>query len=198
MDASEFYTFLIGKLPNFYLVYDEDEELQKYISALCDSGYASIINGENSLLDLIDPYKCPEEILPMFCGSFGFDYYPNIPAKYHRKLLANIRELNRRRGTYYCVRFLCRALTGMEIDMSYDSNTQTLAIHLLANSLEAATSVDVSVQVVSLFIKDFLPYFVSTVVVDSVVTDTYLESPLYHAAFITQTEEVTLPTTYTF
>jgi phage tail-like protein len=194
-------------MPRLYREYDTNNEFRLYIESLCEGGFNEIISGENTFLDLIDPYNCPEPFLPVFCNCFGIKYYPSIPAVYHRKLLANIGELVRRRGTYNCVRFLCRVLTGMEIDYRLEykedwvegsGESKTLFINLKAETLADVSNIDLSIKVVSLFILDFIPYYINSVMITHIVNDVPLTIPVYRTGVVFTDKEYILPVDYTY
>lgn len=207
MNPYLFLDFIYNKnLPDIYKVYDNEKfEFKKYIEALYEGGFLTVINGENELINLIDPILCPEKALPLFCNSFGLNYYPDIPPKYHRKLLANIGELNRRRGSYYCIRFLCRVLTGKEVDFEYDYTTEpdyegfkVLLIDLIVETLIDATNLVEDIKAVKAFIPDFIPYFIPATLITSIIDEWLITVPLSKVTFMTIQREITSPLEYEF
>lgn len=149
------------KLPQVYR--DEDRKieypLKRYLESLIDGGYCGSIKDIEDTLLLIDPDKIPDKFFPYLCESFGLTYLPDMDITYQRKFLSNVGELNKRRGTFSCVHFLIRALTGLDAELSYEGST--LSITLLAKNLSQVDSIDVSMEVIRNYIKTQIPYFVS-------------------------------------
>lgn len=178
---------------------EDDGTLENYLDSIVSSAYADIIDGEENLPNLINPLKCPEEFLPYLSWCYGLTYYPSIPAIYYRKILNNITELNRRRGTKGCLRYLCRVLTGMEINITYEElskSSRILTIELLAESIADVTNMDLSIQVISVFIKGFVPYYITELYITSVISSIYIDSASYISAFVSSQKYITLPSDY--
>ena len=157
------------KLPQVYR--DADKELKsyplyRYLGSLIEGGYAEALTDINNLLNLVDPQKCPEEFLPYFCNSFGLEYFEDIDSGYQRKMLANIGEVIKRRGTYSCVRFLVRVLTGMDVELEYirgeynEVEGRHLIVTLLASSLDQINNMDTNRAVVERYIQTQIPYYI--------------------------------------
>lgn len=176
--------YLYNKLPEIYRVYDTSGELKKYISALCDYGLDVLLERINVSSNNLDPSTCEASLLPILCASFGVNYYPDVPDIYYRRLLKNVGELIRRRGTYNCVHYLSRVLTGMEslVDFSWmgfgsvaipgvteidEIDANVLYITLLANTVEQAVNSEELKDVVKKFILDFVPFYVKDVEINA-------------------------------
>ena len=99
-------------------------------------------------------------------------------------------ELRRRRGTYSCIRFLVRVLTGMDVKLSYlrgEYNGQLgrhLIISLQAKTVEELLNLDISVSIVSKFVEFFTPYYITTHVIGE-VTSSNIRGNKYVAGVIT-------------
>lgn len=152
------------KLPEVYR--DEDSKLgyplKRYLQSLIEGGYYGIIWDIERLMFLIDPMTVPKELFPYLCESFGLPYFPDMDISFQRKFLANVGELNKRKGTYASVHHLVRALTGLESELSY--NDGVLNIVLLAKNLEQLNNIEISIGVIQNYISSQLPYFVDTAV----------------------------------
>lgn len=150
------------KLPQVYR--DEDSKigypLKRYLESLIEGGYYGSIKDIEGLMSLVDPMTIPEEYFPYLCESFGLTYFPDMDIAYQRKFLANIGELNKRKGTFASVQFLVRALTGLDCEFSYEDGV--LHITLLAKNLEQLNSIETSTGVIKNYISSQLPYYVST------------------------------------
>ena len=168
------------KLPQVYRDMDSSMVTQpfyRYLSSLVEGGYSTVLAEVENLLDLIDPEVCPEEFLPYLSQSFGLDYFEDISPVYHRRFLSNIGEIIKRRGTYSCLRFLVRALTGLNVSFEYIRGEykgvqgRHLIVNLLAETLEQLNDIDTSIFVVEQFLTTQIPYYITPHVVSQVVTE---------------------------
>lgn len=162
MEKNLFSPELYNRLPRFYHRYDNGD-LQKYIETLCEYGYGDIIDSINEFTNYIDPEKCPVGVLPIFCKCFEVPFSPDIDPKYIRKLLSNLGELRRRRGSLNCIRFLVRVLTGLEISVVYAVTTGLISLSIKVITLAQITEQAVSQKVIKFFIANYLPYTVRDV-----------------------------------
>lgn len=181
-----------NKLPQIYRDMDKAQmtfPLKRYLSALIDGGYAELLKDTNNLMELVDPQKCPEKFLPMLCESFGLPYFNDIPAIYQRKFISNIGEINKRRGTYSCVTFLVRVLTGLDTELSYarTSNGRELDITLLAKTLQQLSEIDTSVSVIEKYIQTQIPYYITPRVNSRVESQTIASRTYRSSAIFTNT-----------
>lgn len=159
------------KLPQVYR--DKDSEigypLKRYLESLIEGGYYGSIKDIEGMMSLIDPVTIPDEYFPYLCESFGLTYFPDIDISYQRKFLSNLGEIIRRRGTFSCVRFLIRVLTGLEANLSYiegELNGEVgnfLNIILLAKDLEQIDKIDTSMKVIGSYISSHIPYYIKPV-----------------------------------
>lgn len=151
------------KLPQVYR--DEDSKigypLKRYLESLIEGGYYDSIKDIEGILSLVDPMTIPNEFFPYLCESFGLPYFPDMDISYQRKFLANIGELNKRRGTFASVQFLARALTGLDSELSYEDGF--LSIVLLARNLEQLNSINTSMGVIKNYISSQIPYYVKPI-----------------------------------
>lgn len=148
------------KLPQLYRDADRDLmtfPLKRYLQSLIDGGYCGSIEDIERALLLVDPQNVPEEFLPYLCESFGLPYFKDIDPTYTRKFLANYSELYRRRGTFSCVRYLARVLTGMDAKLSYvrgeyeGAMGRHLIIDLQAENLQDILNMDTSKEIIRQF-----------------------------------------------
>ena len=188
IDSNNFLNFLYGKLPGVYK--EEDEKiglpLYRYLQALCLGGFSKVISDSNNFLDLVDPQKCPDYMLPYLYESFGLEYYKDIPIEYHRKFLSNVGLLLKRRGTPSSIRYLISTITGFEVDLSYrreyneeeEREERVLEITLIVDSVEKAANAQVAVGVIEQFIKTQLPFYIIPKVIVS-TAEVYYEYNYY-------------------
>ena len=158
------------KLPQVYR--EEDSKigypLKRYLESLIEGGYKGAIADIEKILTLFDPNTVSDSLLPFLCESFGLEYFPDIEAKYQRKFVMNFGELVRRRGTFASVRYMIRALTGLESDLSKEGDT--LNIVLLAANIEQINNMEISMVVVDNYIRSQIPYFVTPHITSRVAT----------------------------
>ena len=170
------------KLPKIYQDADArvDYQLKRYLESLIDGGFCGSIEDIERVLLLVDPETIPEEFLPYLYASFGLEYFPDISATYQRKLLLNLGELMRRRGTFSCVRFLIKVLTGLESELSFENGE--LIIVLLAKTIEQINSVETSMYVIENLIRSYIPYFVNIVITSRVDTQIVSSKSYSHSS----------------
>lgn len=195
ISSKEYVDFLYNaKLPQVYRDYDRDVEyaLYRYLQALVDGGYGYIIESVNGLLDLFNPSVCPVECLPYFCQSFGITYYAEIPEIYWRRLLANIGEIIHRRGTYSCIKYLVRALTGLDVLLYYKrgyNETHTaygrfLTAMLQSEDVDTILNMEVATTVVQKFIQEFVPHYITSVKVGANIKTQLVQTEYVRKGFI--------------
>lgn len=178
------------KLPKLYRDADisVDYALKRYLQTLIEGGYLHVISDAERLRQLVNPISCPAEFFPHLYESFGLTYYPDIDIKYHRRFLSNFGEIMRRRGTYSCIDYLVRTVTGIPVTLTYTRTYggepgRYLIVTLVAETMAQLEGIDTSIQVIQRFIGDFIPYYITPVVV-SQVNSQYLsnENHLYGGA----------------
>lgn len=149
------------KMPALYRIEDKkvDFHLYKFLSAVFMGG-ESVINRINDFSKVLDPLKCPDKFIPSLTKTFGIKFYEDIPLKYYRRLLSEIGELNRRRGSYSSIEYLAKVLTGFDVDLNYQkiNNKRTLTVEIFVNSVQDLDNIDIDIKVLKDFLKDFLPF----------------------------------------
>lgn len=191
-----------NKLPKVYRDYDSQIglPLYRYLTALLDGGYGYILESINTLTDLFDPEVCPTECIPLLCKSFGLPYYSDIPEVYWRRLLANIGEIMKRRGTYSCIKYLIRVLSGLNVALSYkrgynEDNTEYgrfLIANISAEDVSNILNLDVTTRVIEKFIREFVPHYITTVEVTAEINTQVLETTLLRTPSMTQSTNAKL------
>jgi hypothetical protein len=150
--------------------------LYRYLQSLILGGHEWNIQDIENIITLVNPETCPAEFFPILYESFGLTYYPDVDIKYHRKFLMNFGELRRRRGTYSCIRYLVRVLTGLDVELSYlrgeylGEQGRHLILNLKATSIMEILNLDNSVALVQKFLGLFLPYYITTHTIGSIAT----------------------------
>lgn len=158
-------------LPKVYSEYDKKytkhQDLYKYLQASLYGGSDYLLDKARGIKDLVDPLRCPEEILPLLYKCWGLEYFQDIDVYFNRVFLANIGEFVKRRGTIGGIQFIIRALTGMESEITYQRRTKAvdgkdgryLYIKMLASDVNQANNVTTNVYVVTRFIKKHIPFY---------------------------------------
>lgn len=187
------------KLPQIYR--DEDSKigfpLKRYLESLIEGGYCDSIEDIEGILSLIDPMTVPDAFFPYLCKSFGLTYFPDIDISYQRKFLANIGEINNRRGTFSCVQFLIRVLTGLSCELSYyegeygGQDGNYLFIELKARTMDELNKIETSMEVISNFIGTQIPYYVLPVISSSLSVQVVSSKSYSHSA-VTQFKSYTI------
>lgn len=158
-------------LPKVYSEYDKKytkhQDLYKYLQASLYGGSDYLLDKARGIKDLVDPLRCPEEILPLLYKCWGLEYFQDIDVYSNRVFLANIGDFVKRSGTIGGIQFIIRALTGMESEITYQRKTKAvdgkdgryLYIKMLANDVNQANNVTTNVYVVTRFIKKHIPFY---------------------------------------
>ena len=178
------------KLPQVYR--DEDRKigypLKRYLESLIEGGCYGSIEDIEGMMNLIDPKTIPKEFFQYLCESFGLTYFPDINVTYQRKFLSNIGEIIKRRGTFACVRYLVRALTGLDVELSYmegeyngvDGNY--LFITLLAKNMEQIENMDISREVIGKYVSTQIPYYVTPIIPSKISVQVINSASYSHSA----------------
>lgn len=154
-----------NKLPEIYRIKDLEQKpplpLYRYLMFMGYGGFSYTIDDAYGALSLVDPEECPKDALPYLLESFGIPYHKDIPEIYQRRLLANVGELVKRRGTYNCIKYLSRALTGMDVDIERKENRGrvTLSITMKAETAEQVENLPISLAVFRNYLKQWVPFW---------------------------------------
>ena len=154
--------------------------LKRYLESLIAGGYYDSIIDIEGILFLVDPMTVPEEYFPYLCESFGFKYFPDIDIYYQRKFLSNLGELNRRKGTYSCVQYLAKALTGLDSELKLEDGV--LHIIVLAKNVEQLNNINTSMKVIERYIENQIPYFISPAMSSRITTQVIVSKSYAHSA----------------
>lgn len=200
MNGEEFALTLFEKMPEVYKTTDAnyDNFLQKYLDAI-SVGLSLIMDDINDFKSLVfNPLKCKDDYIPVLCDCFYIPYYRDIPTIYYRKLLNDISSLRIRKGTTNCVQYLCRALTGLDVEIDPENTDEhVLEIVLSAETLSEVLDIDVTTEVLGKFIKDFIPFYIHTVNITSEVTESELSTNLFSYSLNSLEKDIELPV-YTY
>lgn len=165
------------KLPQVYRDMDamlKTYPLKRYLASLIEGGYSEVLKDTDGILDLVDPEKCPSKFLPYLCESFGLEYFEDMDDTYQRRFLVNIGEILKRRGTYACVRYLVRVLTGLDVDLRYergyneDKYGRWLFVELQGVNIDQILQIDTSIKVIERYVGTQIPYFITAILSASI------------------------------
>lgn len=179
-------------LPGIYQEEDAKigKPLYRYLQSIILGGYDLAIQDIDNIIKLVDPETCPEQFFPILYESFGFEYYPDVDIKYHRRFLMNFGELRKRRGTYSSIRFLVRVLTSMDVKQSYlrgeyeGKQGRHLILDLQAKSISDIINMDVNKAVIEQFLGLFVPYYITTHVTGSIANQIVQSETRFHGSAV--------------
>lgn len=166
MTEEKLFNYLHTCLPKIYWDLDKDTYLYRYLQALVEGGYADVLEDSKNLATLLDPQKCPDELLQFFYRSFGLTYFPDIAPIYHRRLLANLGGIIKRRGTYSCVEFLTQAISGTDVFSEYRREEiggvirRHLILSVICTTLDQVNNLTTEIEILSRFIREYIPYYI--------------------------------------
>lgn len=181
--------YMYNRLPKVYREQDVDKDLYKYLDVL-GNGLDLLLLGSKEDFNLFEVKDV--SIAKNICESLGIPYYPNIPLKYYQRLLREAEELNRVRGTLKGIKYLCRVLTQMEIKHEY--TPYTLKVILQALTLEQSQTIDLDIKVVETLIKDFVPFYIDSIILAFEIGNQLIELKLYKGVVMTSTKRYNIIT----
>lgn len=109
--------YLYELLPHTYKVGDEttDYTLRRYIEAL-NGGFGTVMREAQEIVNLIDVERVPERFLPYIANMCGIEFDNDIDTDLQRKILVNIVDIYKRKGTKEVIKFVAREITGIDAD----------------------------------------------------------------------------------
>lgn len=157
------------KLPKVYRDYDIDTNLslKRYLQTVTESGFKEIIKGLEGVFDLIDPKNCPDEFFPVLCQNYGLPFYPDIPIVYQRRFIANFGEIVRRKGTFFLLTYLGKAITGFTTvveNLLDENNEDYISIRLFVESALQLNDLPVATETITRYAKEYIPYYIGVAV----------------------------------
>jgi phage tail-like protein len=105
---------LYNKLPEIYRVADFKEgndTLLRYLSALDEGGIATLQQDIANLYSIMSIEKAPSEMIPLIGNMLGFSYIRDLDDRTQRKIVENLAELYKRKGTKSVIHFIAREFT---------------------------------------------------------------------------------------
>lgn len=124
MRTRDISSLLYDKLPEVYRKADAQPEvdyaLKRYLEALSDGGITPVFQEILALYDILEVDKCPKEVLPLLGKLLGYNYIHEVDENTQRKIVANLIEIYKRKGTKSVISFITREFT------QYDSTVVEL------------------------------------------------------------------------
>lgn len=110
-----FGNYLYNRLPEMYRREDAkdgiDFALKRYLEVL-DKGGLQLLFGELlTLYDLFDVDTCPKEVLPLISRLLGYNFIDEVDEFMQRKIVSNLVEIYKRKGTKSVIDFITREFT---------------------------------------------------------------------------------------
>lgn len=116
---------LYNKLPEIYRVADFREgnnTLLRYLSALDEGGLENLRQDINRLYSIMSIEKAPTEAIPLLGKMLGFNYIQDLDDRTQRKIVENLAELYKRKGTKSVIHFIAREFTEGEVKIVETEN----------------------------------------------------------------------------
>jgi phage tail-like protein len=106
--------FLYSRLPQIYRVKDDEngKPLYRLLRILCEGGFSPVQDDIEKFPDLINPDKCPDELLPLIAAILGFDFPYDMPVDVQRKYLKVAPRVYAKKGTQDAIQFMIQEMMG--------------------------------------------------------------------------------------
>lgn len=168
------------KIPAVYRIADEEgtkkKDLYRFLQVGFQGGYTDTLEKAAMMKALVNPMTCPEEFLPYLFKSWGLPYFEDIGVYYNRKFLQNIGIFLKMRGTMGGTKYIIRALTGFDSNLTYkrvdtdEEKGRYLYVEFLLHTLKELEELDVSTYTVTRFLKEHLPFYIRVMNRGAVIT----------------------------
>jgi len=126
--SDKFQEYLYSRYPSVYRIYDEDLLLQRFTYALTDPAIP-LIKKLEMMHDVLDIGFCPDSVIPRMYNNFGALYDDELSTSRQRKILRNIVDLLKYKGTGSVIEYIVSELTGIRTTIQYspdpDDRTHT-------------------------------------------------------------------------
>ena len=116
-----FADYMYSKLPEIHRILDNTpiakKVLYRYLSALDEGALRRVFNSILILYDITNEDKCPKEVLPLLAKMLGYNYIDEVEERVQRKIIANLIELYKRKGTKSVINFIAREFTKGDVEV---------------------------------------------------------------------------------
>lgn len=107
--------YLYDRLPDIYRKRDSEESINyallRFLQTLNEGGITTLFNEMLELYDILQVDKMPKEIVPLMGQLLGYDYRDDLEEDIQRKIIQNLIELYKRKGTKSVLTFITREFT---------------------------------------------------------------------------------------
>lgn len=111
----DFGDYLYNRLPEMYRREDAkdgiDFALKRYLEVLDKGGLQLLFSELLTLYDLFNVDTCPKEVLPLISRLLGYNFIDEVDELMQRKIVSNLVELYKRKGTKSVINFITREFT---------------------------------------------------------------------------------------
>lgn len=107
--------YLYDRLPDIYRKRDSEEgidyALLRFLQVLNEGGITTLFNEMLELYDILQVDKMPSDIVPLIGQLLGYEYRDDLEEDIQRKIIQNLIELYKRKGTKSVLNFITREFT---------------------------------------------------------------------------------------
>lgn len=115
LNDRDFGQYLYDRLPELYHRRDSEEgvnfALLRFLQTLNEGGITTLFNEMLELYDILQVDKMPSDIVPLMGQLLGYEYQEGLEEDIQRKIIQNLIELYKRKGTKSVLNFITREFT---------------------------------------------------------------------------------------
>lgn len=115
LNDKDFGQYLYDRLPEIYHKRDSEEgidfALLRFLQTLNEGGITTLFNEMLELYDILQVDKMPSEVVPLVGQLLGYEYRDDLEEDIQRKIIQNLIELYKRKGTKSVLNFIAREFT---------------------------------------------------------------------------------------
>jgi phage tail-like protein len=111
--------FLYNNLPEIYRTLDVDQKyiLKRFLETIQESGMEPILNEIVEFANLNDIDKLNEDQLKLLAKTFGYEYDINLSLSIQKRLIKNLIEIYKRKGTSSSVVYVTKEITEFDVEI---------------------------------------------------------------------------------
>lgn len=115
LNDKDFGQYLYDRLPEIYHKRDSEEgidfALLRFLQTLNEGGITTLFNEMLELYNILQFDKMPSDIVPLIGQLLGYEYRDDLEEDIQRKIIQNLIELYKRKGTKSVLNFITREFT---------------------------------------------------------------------------------------